>query len=302
MPAKAPSANLEYAISEYISGQSLNKAASTWHISYLRLRDTLASRGLLRTRDEISAARSFDMYQRAIARDTLDRHAIATRYLAGESENALAKEFGVARDAIRTRLLREGVTPRDSTSANRLMMQSRTPEQNAINSANAHEAVRGRIVSFREKCLRAVSRERTQSHASTYERQMIAWLGERGANATLQKAVGPYNLDIAFHPVAVEIYGGGWHANGSHASRAPERFDYILNQGWSVVIIWIDKRRGSFTVAAADYVIAHIERTRLDPTLIGQYGVIRGNGEEVAAFSANIDNISRVPPLEGRFD
>ena len=58
-------------------------------------------------------------------------------YLAGESQNSIAKRIGVSRDAIRRIIVSNGVKVRGNADANRLMMTHRTPEENATNTTAA---------------------------------------------------------------------------------------------------------------------------------------------------------------------
>lgn len=302
MTRKIAPADLEHAVGEYLAGESVENVARRWHTSEKTLKDELAGRGLLRSERDISRIRSQRLTDRWAGKDVLPADEIVRRYLSGESQKTLADNFGVSRYAIRRRLELAGVDIRDIGNANQLMMSTRGADKHKRNTAAANAAARGRVTTFEERCKSALGRERSQSFVSHYERQLAAWLLERGAHPVTQKAIGPYNLDIALAPVAVEVFGGGWHAYGDHATRSAERFQYILDNGWSVVIIWVNRRAGGLTVKAADYVIAHLERARRDPSLIGQYGVIRGDGQEVAAFSRNLDNLTRIPTLGGRLD
>jgi very-short-patch-repair endonuclease len=142
--------------------------------------------------------------------------------------------------------------------------------------------VRGKVRSEAELLQRAQSREsKGCSIASVYELQLAELLTTQGVqNITLQKAIGKYNVDLAWDSIAVEIYGGAWHNSGRHAGRFQERTHYILDSGYHLVIIWIIKS-ANFLLSpnAADYLIAFAESTRANPTLPSQYRVIRGTGD-----------------------
>jgi very-short-patch-repair endonuclease/uncharacterized protein (DUF433 family) len=226
---------------------------------------------------------------------TLPVNEIVIRYTGGESANSLAAHFGVSRTVINRRLLAEGVPLRDSGQANRLMMSNRSNEENLRNVRAAHVAARGRTTTFEELCKRAATREQRQLHVSPYELLFREWLSERGIESVPQKAIGTYNADLAAFPVVVEIFGGNWHGHDRHASRAPERFRYLLDSGWNVVIVWVDRRQYGISTDCADYIAAFVEQSRADPSFRGEYRVIWSDGKEVPSNRLNLDNISLVP-------
>ena len=120
---------------------------------------------------------------------------------------------------------------------------------------------------------------------------------ERGLDVIPQKAIGPYNVDLASGTVAVEVFGGGWHGYGRHRRRAPERLRYILDEGWNLMVIWIiARRRAPLHAAAADYVASFVELASGDPSIRGQHRVVWGDGQEVASVGFNIDDLSAIPP------
>src|SRR5690606_37643437 len=111
-------------------------------------------------------------------------------------------------------------------------------------------------------------------------------------------AIGPYNCDLAVHPVAVEVFGGGWHWHGAHYARAEERFRYIMNEGWYVLVVVVGfNGRFPLTPAVGDYVASEIERARRDPSLVGQYRVVWGAGEFSTGGRLEDDHFSIEPPF-----
>ncbi len=221
---------------------------------------------------------------------TLDANNIINAYISGKSIKQLSGEFGTTRAIINTVLIKHNITLRSLAEANRLIMSTRTPEQNRQNTAKAHEAARNHVHTIEEKTKRANTRMVKGLHVSPLELLVQVWLSQRGINTTAQFAIGPYNCDLATSTVAVEIYGGGWHSGGRHAQRSPERFKHFFDSGWNVVIIWIDGRRYPLGVAAADYIAAFCELARLNPSMRSEYRMIRGDGQLVASGSNNPDD------------
>lgn len=219
------------------------------------------------------------------------------RYLSGESLKALAARYGVSRTPIAARLIEQGITIRGYAAANKLRCTAMSPEQHRRNAEAAHAAVRGVRQTWEHQCKIALARQERLSHVSPAELLLAEWLKNRGIEITPQLAVGAYNVDLGTFPVAVEIFGGGWHAFGRHRKRAPERYRYLLDQGWSLIIVWVyDGRRGAaLTPAVADYITTFCERTSTDPTFRREYRVIWGDGKEVPPSSLDLNHLSDIP-------
>lgn len=295
MALKAPAVNVENAIEAYVSGENCERAAARFGTSQTRLAKTLKDRGLWRDRESRAAIKSAKLKATSPNRLPAPAAAIIARYVSGESEKSIADALGVSRSVIRRRLIEAGVDARDSTAANRLMMATRTPEENRRNVEAAHRVSHSRPRTFAHKCKSALTRQERQTHVSPAELLLREWLQSRGIDSVPQQAIGPYNADLGAAPVAVEIQGGGWHAHGVHAALAPDRTRYILDQGWLLVFVWVDRRKWRLTTDCADYLVALIEEARRDPSLRGEYRVIRGDGQEVARDRDNLDHVTLVP-------
>jgi very-short-patch-repair endonuclease len=171
------------------------------------------------------------------------------------------------------------------------------PEQRAAQVADAHTAARGSKRTLEQLVEHARALERIGGHDSPAEALMAEWLAERGEPSVPQKAIGKYNVDLAVAPVAVEILGGGWHSvKKTHAIRTPE----ILNAGWHLAFVWNYEGRSALTEQAADHVVAWLNEVRRDPPAIGQYRVVSGDGELLAAGRADDPQFALEPPPRGR--
>jgi hypothetical protein len=233
---------------------------------------------------------------------------IIRRYKSGESENALAKAYGVNRWVIRLRLIETDTPIRGRHAAEKLKWSRMSAGKRKAQVAAAHKATRGRIPTEEERCKGAQTRQEHQAHVSQTEMELGAMLAARGIRAIPQLAIGRYNCDLGASPVAVEIFGGEWHWCGSHMRRTPERLRYILNAGWHVLMVKIEARRRPLTEATADYVAAYIKKMRRKPSARREYRVIRGAGELLAAGGVDDDEISIVSafasgrdPANGRY-
>lgn len=226
---------------------------------------------------------------------------IVSRYLAGESEKSIADSLGVNRWTIRRRLLKANVSIRGRSEAELLKWSLMSDDQRREQVTPAHRAMRGRTVPHDQQVRMAQGRERTKSHAVASEYHLADLLRERDFAVTLQKAVDIYNLDIAIDspPVAVEIFGGHWHAVGDHERRFFERTKYLLDNGWNVVIVWVDGRRYPLGVACADYIATFAQQARRHISDRGQYRVILGDGQSAPATSSYFNSLADIERLRG---
>lgn len=299
MARPASPSDVENAVRDYIAGESCQVVAARYGVGDKRLRSLLIERGLWRTRAEQQAIRAANVSAAQIAKSTLPSEEIVTRYLAGEPRQVLADAYGVSRTAIDVRLKAAGVPLRSLAETNRALAAARSPEENREIIRAAQAATRGRKHTPEHRNRIAKTREERQHGISEDERFMATLLKERGLEPIPQKAIGPYNVDLAAGPIAVEVFGGGWHAYGRHRRRTPERFRYILDQGWGLVVIWNLRHRWPMNAAAADYVVAFAEQVRRDPSAAGQYRVIWSDGQVVPSGDFDVDDLTLKPSRRG---
>lgn len=281
MAAPTDPAHLDYAIELYLAGKPQSEILATVGISATTLHRERGRRGIPPRRD--------------IALPVAD---IAAAYQSGESEYELSLRYGVSRAVIRKRLTDSGVTVRSMSDAGKVRASKMTPEQRAAQAAAAHTAARGREHTEAERRKGAATRERQGKVGSAGEQYLIDCLRDRGLAPVPQKAVGRYNVDIAVPPVAVEVLGGGWHLKKAiHV----ERTKRILNEGWHLLFVWNHEGDSALTAGAADYVFAFLQEVGGHPSTAGEYRVISGGGQLLAAGSADDDQFPLVPPPRGRF-
>ncbi len=221
------------------------------------------------------------------------------RYVTGESEKKLAAELGMSRCAFRQRLVENGVTARNRSEGMIARWNTTSDDDRIAMVTNAHAAVRGVKRSTGELVKRAAVHEQKISNAPIVETTLYNLLRDNKLDATMHRAIGKYNVDVAVNTpaIAVEIFGGGWHAYGSHLVRFYERTKYILDDGWSVVVIWLDARRYPFSLACADYIISFAEELRLNPPVRGQYRVILGDGNLAPIAKSHLNTSATIERL-----
>ena len=224
-----------------------------------------------------------------------DVHDLIRRHEAGESLKQASKRLGYGRRALQLQMTKAGFTPRNRSEAMFVRMSRTSATERQRLSAAAHEAVRGKRQTDQHRIRVAKTKETTIVPTRT-EGKMLAMLRSRGLGCIPQKAIGRYNVDVAVTepPIAVEIFGGNWHSGGHHRRMFPKRADYILDLGWSLMIVW-DQTRDPMSVHAADYIATFIKESRRDPSLRREYRVIRGCGEELARGRGHFNDLALVP-------
>lgn len=279
MPRPFQPANIDQAIQLYLSGEPMEKIRTTTGMAPNTVHKHLRLRG-------IPSRRVYDLPVEQIAR----------QYLAGASELALSKQYGVSRTTITARLRSAGVERRNMSEAGAVRASLMEPGQRAAQAAAAHRVTRLRRTPEIQKFRRALKLESEATLRSDGEAAMHGWLTERGESPVVERAIGPYNVDLAVLPVAVEILGGGFHsAKASHAERTP----YILDAGWHLVMVWNYEGRSALTPQAADYVVTFAQKVRRNPPATCQYRVISGDGEHLATAGRENNEFPLEPPPRG---
>ncbi|SCF39382.1 Very-short-patch-repair endonuclease [Micromonospora carbonacea] len=307
MAAPLDSATLDNAIQLYLAGEPQQQILTTLGISATTLHRERTRRGIPPRREM-----------------SLPDAEIAAAYATGESELSLSARYGVSRNVIRRRLDILGVSIRSHSQAGKVRASKMTPEQRRAQSQRARDAWRPSTKSMPSKAskprsklvaeptyvgadgrrryteefmiARARQRQERRSNHSAGDQLMEDMLRQRGLAPVAQQAIGKYNVDVAVAPVAVEVLGGGWHLEKRHHStRTPQ----ILNAGWHLVFVWNREGRSALGEGAADYVVAFLDEVGRQPPTVGQYRVISGDGQLLAAGSGQDNQFPLVPPPRG---
>lgn len=223
---------------------------------------------------------------------------LVRRYIAGESEKALAEAFGISRSPIRRVLLEAGVPIRGRGDAMTVRMGKTSRDERMALTEAAHAAARGSVRPESSLIKKAQTVEARLTNVSPAEVSLTAMLRARGLSVIQQKAVGKYNVDIATGTVAVEVLGGSWHRAKKHR----ERLRYLLESGWDVIYVWVDGRLFPLGSGAAEYVVAHVKSRERNPTAGRCYRVIRGPGQFLSGGEDDGEDLPLIIPNSDRPD
>lgn len=275
----SPNFNLDDAIRRYLAGESANQIATSMGVNRSTLDRKLRTAGVPKQRDAAWIETAVEMH------------------LAGVPQSQIAERFGRSQPTVSAALLRRGYRT-DPSEAERRKWASMTAEQRAAQVTAAHDAVRGMTRSIHDLERRAVGKQRTLAHATTDELAVAAYL----PGAIPQQAIGKYNVDIGAEPVAVELFGGNWHAEGRHRARLPQRVEHIADAGWNLLIVWCTQGRVLDVEAVAQDALAYLECSRRDPAFRRQYRVIWGDGQLIAAGCVDDNERTLIPSSVSRYD
>ena len=237
-------------------------------------------------------------------RVTLDVDYLVREYRSGRSVLDLARECGVGRPTVTQRLVKAGVVIRSIGEQNLISFDRIGPERRAAMTKAAHDAVRGVPKNFEGLVKAAITKQRTLSSVSPLETRVMEDLRGRCIDPIPQLAVGPYNCDIACHPVAVEIFGGGWHLSGRHLARAEKRIRYLGDAGWHVLmlIVGINANPYIYRDDTCDYLVSYINEARRNPSARREYRMVDCRGETLAAGGCDDRDVSIKPAFRSRRD
>jgi hypothetical protein len=235
----------------------------------------------------------------------LDVSAVIAAYEAGESVLSISRRLGVNREVVNLRLRKHGVRPRDRSEAALVRMANASARERAQMTASALEVRRGQTETRSLAEMRAARSGRNPyGKIRDGEIPLACLLSERGYYADMQRAEGPYNIDLAFWPVAVEV-----HRPTAHPFADPKmlrRTEHLVDAGRRVLYVWqvragrTYRRYPELTPEIADEVVAHLERAQRDPSSVGPYRVIRCTRQGFADASLHRNEVAFKPrPHDG---
>jgi very-short-patch-repair endonuclease len=271
--------NLDHAIKLYESGKSLAQVADEIGIcSYATIGRRMIKAGIkLRTMERVASLRLTKRMEDVIARGV-------GRYLAGETINDLCAELGVGRRLFQKAVITAGYELRTQAKSLGLRYNRMSLSERAAITTAANAAMRGKPASAGRMAQRAATNERTLQLASRADLILSVWLAQRGIQFTAQKALGPYNIDIAIDElsVAVEV-NGGWHYFEGRAVPEAQRREYLFNRGWRLIEVKLTapelKVWKWLRPACADKVVALLNELRQGEPAWGKHCVLGGDGE-----------------------
>lgn len=280
------SLDMDNVVQKYLSGTNAEELGREFGVKGDTVRAWLKKRNVpLRARGESTLMKS---------PLTLHVSTIIERYIAGESVNKLAQAYNTSRRCIEIRLIKHGVQLRNQSEAESAKWRRMTSVQRQRQVAKAHNARRGQKDSWETQCRRAQSWYLARLHISPKEDALAAMLRSLEIPVLQQFPVGAYNVDLLIHgtPIAIEIEAGNW-SNKQLGFDYTKRMKYILDQGYIMLFVFI-KNKPLEIRPVTDYLIRFLETFGWDKPAIGQYGMIRGDGQLTTTRTMDFDSFTRI--------
>lgn len=291
MPRKITLPDINHIRERYETVLSLKQVAQEFGIS-LSVLHRAARKAGFHIRSKSEAAKELAMRSAAI-----DPDGIIALYNEGVGVRGIFNQCQIPIKVIESILRESGINLRNRSEQQYSRMKRTDFAARQKLAAAANAASRGRIATVEERCKMAATYEANGTRrASVYEDALADCFDIAGIGYVRQKAIGPYNCDFTIDAIAVEVFGGGWHWHGDHLARTEERFRYIMNAGYDILVIPFS-HRFPFTERTSRYLVSLINEMRGDPTPVRQYRVIWGAGDFITGGSANDDQISVKPPF-----
>lgn len=246
-----------YAYSLIQKGATREEAAKAINFAPSNLRRRLRELGLF---ENMNSAR-------------FDRDAAVADYVAGMSELAVSKKYGVDRCVINRELTKRGIKRRTGSEANYIRLGKMSAEERQALVAPAHEARRGTHDRHEVLVKKAIMKESKSCFFGPGEDELYDLLRSAGLEPVRQKAADIYNIDLVIAgSVAVELTLGTTKYAGGNTYEA-KRIKKIIECGYTVV-----------TVSAKDIecfsfcsykIVSDLQRICSDPSSGCKYWMIR---------------------------
>lgn len=192
---------------------------------------------------------------------------MCTAYRGGHAAQVIAKPLGISVETVKRRIVAAGTALRSHAEAHLLIDRQKASALTAQSKS--------RLCGWGEDIL-------------------CQWLADRGKLPDTQVPVGTKNLDLAIHPITVEVWLSS--ALPFNDPYCMERIKYLANRGWSSLYVFISRRTKVLLPAVADKIVTILEQAHLDPSVLSQHWVIRGCGELAATASFDLHDQTIIPP------
>lgn len=208
----------------------------------------------------------------------LSNHAIVREmFEAGHSINSIAKATNLSRACVNTIFEELSLKRPDVSEGNRRSAAMATEGQRKARAASAHDAVRklGRHVPTQIR--HAMGKQVTGDYVGVGEAYLAEKLLAKGLESTPQAAIKGYNIDLLCDHLAVEVHN--YTTRPTERSHLLARSIDLMCGGISVIYVRTGPTFPEITDAAVNQVVAFYNETSGNPSALGQYRVVRGDGQ-----------------------
>ncbi len=171
----------------------------------------------------------------------------------------------------------------------------------AYKTKAAHDAIKGAKRTYEDLCKRAIAKQFNHPKLTRWESLFFDFLRANDIPFTCSKAIGKYNVDFLVDTsIAVELFGGSFHATGRAADRLHERMKFLIENGFNVYIVWCLSDETSIFPGCFDDFVTFRKSISGNETPVGQYRVIWSDGDFISCGSLESDYLAAVKPATFR--
>ena len=211
------------------------------------------------------------------------KHDLVSLYLSGRSLCELAKLEEISYARVKRWLIKHSIRFRD--------VKERASAWNKIHSKKERSQRYGRKGGYgftKEMHKRAAKtfEKSLKRRTSPKELELNKFLKNLGVSSTPQKACGTYNIDLALHPIAVEVTAGTRYP--LRRSHERKRMEYLFDQNWCVIFVWVP-RDTKISLMCAEKIITLYNLAKGSRSMNRKYWVIGGSGEDLTRNRRYLD-------------
>lgn len=226
-----------------------------------------------------------------VIRKTNHSHVMAL-FEQGHSVNSIARQSGVSRSCVNKIMQEIGINRPDVSEGNRRAAAMTTESYRKSRASAAHNAVR---LIGRHKPTQINHAERKQitgDYIGVGEVELSERLLVRGFHPISQAAVEGYNIDLLCDHLAVEVHN--FTSSPTNKTQLVTRTIKLLCSGISVIYVKTGPNFPVISDAAVNQIIAFYDFTSGNPSRLGQYRVIRGDGEIDWSSKRHLDELADI--------
>jgi transposase len=210
----------------------------------------------------------------------------------GHSVNSIAQHIGISRSMVNSILNELGIRRPDVSEGNKRSAAMATDSQRLARSAAAHEATRKMGRHRPTQINHSIRKEASLDYIGIGEVELAEKLIAKGLKPMPQAAVEGYNIDLLCDHLAVEVHN--YTTRPSDRTRTVTRIIKLLCRGISIIYLRTGPHFPTITEAAVNQVIAFHDLTSRNPSALGQYRVVRGDGKIDWTAERDLDEIAEV--------
>jgi uncharacterized protein (UPF0297 family) len=195
----------------------------------------------------------------------------------GHTVNSIAQKLNLSRAMVYT-IFEELGLPRLSVSeGNKRSAALMTESQRIARARNAHEAIRKIGRNRIAQSEHSVRQQSTGNYIGMGESELAEKLIAKGFHPIPQAAVEGYNIDLLCDHLAVEVHN--YTTRPSDKTQILSRIIKLLCANVSIIYVRTGPHFPVISDAAVNQIVAFYDLTSGNPSSIGKYRVIRGDGQ-----------------------